>query len=396
MHACLEGVMRSLMNRWFKSSYHTQPYYLGRQQALIDSKLLKQHPPSEFSRPPRSIKHLPYWKASELRNWLLFYSLPLLLDCLPPLYFHHYALFVCAMHMLLSDKISNSQVEAAEQMLIDFCSFLPELYDDTICTHNAHLITHLTKYVKLFGPLWTHSTFGSENKNGCLKTLFHGKHQIHQQLLFSVDVRITLQLLHPSLSIHEDDSTMRFIDHVTNAVPRSNMTFISDHMYMVGPCKATILTDEQSQAFHCRTNSVHDTFSKLYKNGIMYASALRSRDDLLRNNTVCIFEAEDNSIQFGLIELFIAAATPEEIPTALMYKLNCQDDSILQRGGHPCRTALLEYQEANLLKNFIVAVEFQFLTITAVKVDRICGKVVVLEIDNNAYVILQPNTFEHH
>lgn len=90
-------------------------------------------------------------------------------DFLPPLYFHYYALYVCAMHIFLSDKISDSQVEAAEQMLIDFCSFLPELYGDTICTHNAHfIITHLTRYVKLFGLLWTHSAFGSENKNGCV------------------------------------------------------------------------------------------------------------------------------------------------------------------------------------------------------------------------------------
>lgn len=81
----------------------------------------------------------------------------------------------------------------------------------------VHLITHLTKYVKLFGPLWMHSAFGSENNNRCLRTLFHGKHQIYQQLLFNIDVCMTLQLLHPRLSMHEDDATMRFIDCVSNA-----------------------------------------------------------------------------------------------------------------------------------------------------------------------------------
>lgn len=60
----------------------------------------------------------------------------------------------------------------------------------------------------------------------------------------------------------------------------------------------------------------------------MYASISRSRHGL-RNDTVCTFKAEDNSIQFGLIELFIVAK-PEETSTALMYKLNCEDDSILQ------------------------------------------------------------------
>lgn len=93
------------------------------------------------------------------------------------------------------------------------------------------------------------SAFGSENKNGCLRTLFHGKHQIHQQLLFNIDVRITLQLLHPTLTMHEDDATMRFIDHVTNAVPRSNMTLICDHTYIIGPCKATTLTPNKVEHF---------------------------------------------------------------------------------------------------------------------------------------------------
>ena len=101
MHSCLEGVMKLFMKYWFTSSYHGEPFYLGRNLSEIDTKFLKQRPPSEFSRAPRSInKHLSYWKASELRNWMLFYSLPLLLDHLPSLYFHHYALFVCAMHIL--------------------------------------------------------------------------------------------------------------------------------------------------------------------------------------------------------------------------------------------------------------------------------------------------------
>ena len=183
MHCCLEGVMRSLMKYWFNSSFHGNSFYLGRCLSEIYSRFLKQHPPSEFSRPPRSIsKHLSYWKASELRIWLIFYSLPLLLGHLPSLYFHHYALFVCAMHILLSDTIDTFQIDTARQMLADFCSLLPELYDEKISTHNVHLLMDLTKYVKLWGPLWTHSVFGHENKNGCLKRLFHGKNQIHQQL----------------------------------------------------------------------------------------------------------------------------------------------------------------------------------------------------------------------
>ena len=68
MHAVLEGVTHTLLNAWFLSCNHGEPY-LGSKLAAIDKLLLKQRPPCELSQPPRSIaKHLKYWKASELRN----------------------------------------------------------------------------------------------------------------------------------------------------------------------------------------------------------------------------------------------------------------------------------------------------------------------------------------
>ena len=128
-----------------------------------------------------------YWKASELRNWLLYYSLPLL-PYLPSLYLHHYALSVCAVHILLQSEVTTALIDAADEMLSDFCDLLPELYGETRCTHNAHLLTHLAKCVRLWGPLWTHSAFGFGNMIGQLKNLFHSRSQIFYQLLFNIDV----------------------------------------------------------------------------------------------------------------------------------------------------------------------------------------------------------------
>jgi len=148
MHCMLEGVTRWLMGAWFNSCHHGSPFYIGHFVDQIDKNLLKQRPPQEVIHPPCSIKkHMKYWKASELCNWLLYYSLPLLLNILPPLYWHHYALLVCAMHILLGNIITFPQVDAAEQMLNDFCILLPELYGNSSCTANAQLLSHLTKYV---------------------------------------------------------------------------------------------------------------------------------------------------------------------------------------------------------------------------------------------------------
>jgi len=100
MHCCLEGIVRSLMNRWFTPSYHDYPYYLGLHRANIDVMLLKQSHPTDYSRSPRSIKLI---NIGRLLNctigycstcccyWLTIY------DHLPSLYFHHYAL--CNAHI---------------------------------------------------------------------------------------------------------------------------------------------------------------------------------------------------------------------------------------------------------------------------------------------------------
>ena len=77
------------------------------------------------------------------------------------------------MHLLLQQDLNRNEIDAAEVMLKDFCSLLPELYGEANCTINAHLLLHLTHYVRLCGPLWTHSAFGFENKNGIVKNLSH-------------------------------------------------------------------------------------------------------------------------------------------------------------------------------------------------------------------------------
>ena len=87
MNQCLEGVIKMLLNYWTNSGNHGKPHYIGRQVSEIDDELLKQQPPNEFFHPLRSLQtQLKHWKASEFRNWMLYYSLPLLLGKLPSLY----------------------------------------------------------------------------------------------------------------------------------------------------------------------------------------------------------------------------------------------------------------------------------------------------------------------
>ena len=147
MHAVLEGVVKMLTNLWFNSTNHREPYYISHHTSQVDNKLVKQCPPLEFSRPPRSIKnHLHYWKASELRSWLLFYSFPILVSILP-LYWHHHSLLVTSMHILLQEELSSTEIQIAEKLLWNFYKLMPELYGESSCTMNTHLLSHLCMYI---------------------------------------------------------------------------------------------------------------------------------------------------------------------------------------------------------------------------------------------------------
>ena len=47
---------------------------------------------------------------------------------------------------------------------------------------NVHLLNHLTKCVRNWGPLWAYSCFQFESANNHLKKLFHGSKDMSKQV----------------------------------------------------------------------------------------------------------------------------------------------------------------------------------------------------------------------
>lgn len=152
--------------------------------------------------------------GSQLRSWLLYYSLPTLKGILPQVYMNHYALFVAAIHIFLSEEITETDLSNAEQYLKKFYEEYPNLYGmlfpmymystqqtlirakyiycdiqhfhifigDNAVTMKVHLLSHLPACVKNWGPLWAYSCFAFEGHNHVLKVLFHGTRQMNKQV----------------------------------------------------------------------------------------------------------------------------------------------------------------------------------------------------------------------
>lgn len=66
--------------------------------------------------------------GSELKSWLLYYSLPVLKDILPQTFFDHYGLLVRSVHILDSDNISPEELDQAANWLKKFYQQYKNLY----------------------------------------------------------------------------------------------------------------------------------------------------------------------------------------------------------------------------------------------------------------------------
>lgn len=160
MHGVLLGVQKFLLKLWFGDSYSKEPFSFRHLVGILDNRLKEIFPTMEIKRMPRSVsEHFKYWKASELRSFLLFYGAPTLYGILSEDVFQHYLLLVNAIHLLLKQSISESDLCEAEQLLSSFCSSFPAIYVARFTTMNIHQLLHLADDVRDLGQLFTHSCF---------------------------------------------------------------------------------------------------------------------------------------------------------------------------------------------------------------------------------------------
>ena len=215
MHAVLEGVVKTMLLKfWLCGKYKNHRFYLSKEVKEIDKLLLRIRPPHEFRRTPRSIeKTLKYWKASELRAWLLFYSVPILFQFLHIDYIHHLNLLVKSMHILLSSHISSNDLLIAGEMLKVFYEKSIDLYPQEICTMNVHTVIHLVQTVQNFGPLWSYSCFGFESMNGHLKKHCHGTRKVLPQLTRNLRFHQAVLNAEYQSENHEDGVRGRVKEH---------------------------------------------------------------------------------------------------------------------------------------------------------------------------------------
>ena len=168
MHALFLGVVSQHTTILLTSP--NDEYYIGSPSkvTIINKRLQNFKPPKCLTRTPRGIDPYNLWKASEWRSWILWYALPCLRDLIPKKFITHLALLVTAINILLQKSISISDINRAEALLMKFSVNMQKYYGKISITYNMHLLSHLTKAVKDWGPLWINNCFEFEDENRIL------------------------------------------------------------------------------------------------------------------------------------------------------------------------------------------------------------------------------------
>lgn len=80
-----------------------------------------------------------YHIASELRNWVLYYSIPVLYGILQNPYFNNYANLVAGIQILTSKTLTENDIEVADSYLADYYKEASTLYG-TLISPIAHAV----------------------------------------------------------------------------------------------------------------------------------------------------------------------------------------------------------------------------------------------------------------
>jgi hypothetical protein len=193
MHLACIGVMKRILNRLKSSKKAEVKCHLScSYQEILNERIVafSHCVPSEFSRKMSGgLNSVAFWKATELRLFLLYAGIVVLEGITAQPFYRHFIKLCVAMRILLSNnQLENTKI--AQQLLKQFVESSIKLYGLSFISYNVHCLLHLADdYVK-WGPLDNVSCFSLENYLGtCVKGCLSGKNKPFEQLCCHLSIQ---------------------------------------------------------------------------------------------------------------------------------------------------------------------------------------------------------------
>lgn len=182
MHLICLGVTRKIIQLWLGGPVGVR---LPSKSVLeVNEKLIQLAPfvPQEFQRKPRSLSHVGQWKASELRQFLLYSGPVLLKNILQEELYLNFMTLSVAVSILVNPNLLPTLKSYAAALLEHFVKCFTIIYGKENVTHNVHGLLHITSDTNIHGPLDHFSAFRFESFMYGLKKLIRKAEKPLQQL----------------------------------------------------------------------------------------------------------------------------------------------------------------------------------------------------------------------
>lgn len=221
MHNLFLGTGKHMISIWIKAGLLDSTKFEEIQQS-VDSTIV----PCDVGRIPRKIETgFTGFKADQFKTWIILFSIPALFGILPREHLECWRQFVLACRILCHQKLSHSQLDLADALLIKFCKTVESIYGTNVVTPNMHLHGHLKDVLLDYGPIQEFWLFSFERYNGILGKQPTNNREIESQLMqrFLRD-RLVQSLSYPDefkedfLSVVEDATMNRVVGSVLDTV----------------------------------------------------------------------------------------------------------------------------------------------------------------------------------
>lgn len=170
------------MSGWTNGNFNFRAKFSASQINNISEKLesFNKFKPSELHRTIRKLDVLKYWKGTEYRQFLLYFSPVILKNFLPQDIYNHWIVLVCAVTIVSSSAYSK-YIHIAETLFNDYIENYKKNYGNDSISMNVHNLTHVVEDVRKFGIVSNISSYKFEDHLGYIKSLLRtGKRPLAQ------------------------------------------------------------------------------------------------------------------------------------------------------------------------------------------------------------------------
>ncbi|KAL0150376.1 hypothetical protein M9458_054193, partial [Cirrhinus mrigala] len=152
MHLVCLGVVRRMLH-YMQGGPNTCRLSFQQRSDISDKlKALNGELPSEFARQPRTLLELDRWKATELRQFLLYTGPVVLRRVVSPAVYSHFLSLMVAMSILLNsdDAEREEHLDYVRELLMYYVRKCEDIYGNTFTVYNVHSLLHLPDDVEHF------------------------------------------------------------------------------------------------------------------------------------------------------------------------------------------------------------------------------------------------------